>query len=610
MLTLARPERDTHGSWVPEPYRAAMALEVRLGDPSDPRIPFSFRSAVELDEVEAYPEAACATLDDWGLQEHYVPLSLGGRLASIEELVSLIRAVARRDLTVAVAHTKTLLGAVGVWLAGSVEQQQRLAALIQSGWQAALALTERAHGSDLLGGEVAAVAVPGGYRVNGEKWLINNATRSAALTLLARTGGAAGPRALSLFLVYKQGLDPAAYHHLPKVRTHGVRGADISGIRFDGLRLPAESLVGALGAGLETSLRGFQITRTLCGALSLGVADTALRTVLGFTRQRLLHGRPLCSVRHVRRTLVSAFADLLICDCVTLTAARGLHVAAEQQSVGSAVVKYFVPATVEAMLHRLARVLGARHYLREGHCAGIFQKLLRDHALVGLFDGSSVVNLRAIGLQLRRMAGMRVRGGFGNPGLARRVEQIFTLGTPLPPLDLSRLILDARGCDDVLNGLAASLDRLDRLSVEVPVRILGQAGEIRAGLAGLDAEVLAGSAMDDKSPELFALARRHCRLYAAAACLQVWIHSRGGLDPFFARGEWVSLCLDRLLSPAAGEENAGGDAWSAASEEAAEKLLALDRENRLFSILPLPLPHSARHDQPREEEEIVHATNA
>src|SRR5262249_22723352 len=70
--------------------------------------------------------------------------------------------------------------------------QRPLARLVLRGDQIALALTERGHGSDLLGTEVEAAPGPGGYRLRGEKWLVNNATRGRALTVFARTDPAGG----------------------------------------------------------------------------------------------------------------------------------------------------------------------------------------------------------------------------------------------------------------------------------------------------------------------------------------------------------------------------------------------------------------------------------
>ena len=46
-----------------------------------------------------------------GLPRLYVPAEFGGALTRYDELVAALQAVARRDLTVAIGHGKTFLGA-------------------------------------------------------------------------------------------------------------------------------------------------------------------------------------------------------------------------------------------------------------------------------------------------------------------------------------------------------------------------------------------------------------------------------------------------------------------------------------------------------------------
>ena len=56
--------------------------------------------------------------------------------------------------------------------------------------------------------------------VTGEKWLINNATRATAITVLGRTRPAGGPRGFSLLLLDEE-ID-GTYELLPKIRTHKI----------------------------------------------------------------------------------------------------------------------------------------------------------------------------------------------------------------------------------------------------------------------------------------------------------------------------------------------------------------------------------------------------
>jgi alkylation response protein AidB-like acyl-CoA dehydrogenase len=560
LFHMVSPQSGQQAAKCPAQYQLAEALEQYLGNPLDEAEVFSFKRAVELDERDEYPAEACRLLDEWNFSDYYVPQEHGGKLESYQELLALIRVIARRDLTTAVAHVKTYLGAVSVWIAGTEEQIQKVAQRIKNGEQVALALTEQKHGSDLLSSEVEAVSVPDGYLLSGEKWLINNATRSTALTVFARTDVKRGARGFSIFLVEKKNLHSDSYQHLPREKTHGLRGADISGIRFNKAALPAQALIGSRGSGLELMLKGFQITRSIVPALSLGAADTALRTTLSFALTRKLYGDTVFAIAQARSTLVDAFLDLLICECQTIAVTRALHIVPEQMTLFSAIVKYYVPTTIEKMIRNLAGVLGARYYLREGHWCGIFQKILRDNAIASLFDGSTAVNLKTIALQLRHPATntAKTKGGPLAKLVEANVEAIFGLASSLPVFAPAKLQLTNRGRNDILHGLELSRSHLERLTEDpdLDTEVLSQIIALTDGMLA-ESERLHQNLVNlarqrdsafEKSAECFELSKKYCVVQAAAVCVQLWIHNRSFLDGFFSRGEWLVLSLDRLLT--------------------------------------------------------------
>jgi alkylation response protein AidB-like acyl-CoA dehydrogenase len=576
-------------------YDAAEVLEQYLGDPLNTNNVLSFKRAVELDEAEEYPEEACSILERWNFHHYYVPVAYGGKLTSYEEMLALMRVVARRDLTVAIGHGKTYLGSVCVWIGGTAAQHHRLATLIKQQARVSLGLTERAHGSDLLASEVQAVQVANGYVLSGEKWLINNATRGQALTVFARTDAARGARGFSVLLVEKGHLAPSSYRHLPKVKTHGIRGADISGIQFQACFVPSTSLIGPPGSGLEIVLKSLQITRTMCASLSLGAADTALRSTVHFALTRRLYGGTVFAIPYTRHLLGHAFLDLLMCDCAAIAAARALHVVPAQMSLWSAVVKYIVPTTIERVIHDLSVVLGARYYVREAHWGGIFQKIVRDNALVSLFDGSSVVNLHAIALQLRHLAKRRAQGmSDSGAELAARLGDLFALDRPLPAFEPGHLSLFNHGCNDVLQGLGMSLARLETLpkTPDVDPELLQSIITLtRDILLALDTHANGLSQIPltkgyQEPPEQFTLAKHYCVLHLAAVCLHMWLYNRQRLGDFFARGAWLALCLHKLLTTVQPwrEPPAG-----VGIEPITAELIRLYNEERLFSIVPFQL---------------------
>lgn len=599
-------------------YELAEQLEQALGNPNQADSLMSFQHTAELDEAEQFPHDEIAWLYNWGLQDYYVPTSCGGKFTSFEEFVAFVRVLARRDLNISIAFT-TLFWSFLTWMAGSEAQKVKLSRLIRQDQVAmCLSYSERNHGSDLVGGGVTAIKVEGGYVLNGEKWPINRATISGITFVLARTDPESANRGLSLFMVDKSELNPSQYYNLPKIKTHGIRAADMSGIGFSDCFTPETTLIGKEGHGLELALKGFQITRALCAAFSQGAADTAMRTTLNFAVNRRLYNKTVVDMPHARRTLTNAFIDMLICDCVNIGAARGFHVVPEQFSVWSAVDKYFVPVTLEQVMKDTSVVLGSRFYMRDEHDSGIFQKMLRDSAIISMFDGSSVVNLHALILQRRQIAKAR---GRRKPeklaALKARLAQSFSLDQPVPTFKPEKLELISRGADDVIQGIEMTLEQLEALKADTSApsldqgvvdRVLELAQVILEEINAQD-ELITQSAFEhghDQSFESFELAKQYCYLHAAMACILMWVHNRSPQQPtraalgeFFAKGEWLVLSVHRLLCHFRMSLTAPPQAYT---ENVAQELLRLHAADKMFSIVPFQLA------KPSTKEAKTHAT--
>ncbi|AFY77114.1 MAG: acyl-CoA dehydrogenase [Hydrococcus sp. C42_A2020_068] len=592
-------------------YWVAQTLEKDLGDPLAPDSIMSFRRVIEIDESEEFPHQEIDWLYKWKLQHYYVPANCSGKFTSFEEFVAFVRVLSRRDQTIGIAFT-TLFWSFLTWMAGSEEQKQKLARYIMDECGAmCLGYSEREHGSDLVGGELTATKVPGGYLLNGEKWPINRATISGIAYILAKTEPAGGPKCLTLFMVDKRELDPSQYYNLPKILTHGIRASDMSGIGFKDCFVPDSMRLKEEGDGLELALKGFQITRMLCAAFSHGAADTALRTTLNFATNRVLYGKKAIDLPQPRKTLVDAFLDILICECETIGAARGFHIIPEQFSVWASVVKYFVTVRLETMVNSVYVVLGSRFYFREEHDYGIFQKVLRDNSIISMFDGSTIVNLHALILQLRQLSKYRARRKPQTMAEIRsRLETIFSLNKPVPTFEPQKLELFGRGMDDPLQGLEIALQQLEGLKEDtdldpaVLAKLLDLGNLVLEELNAHD-EQIANSKFEfghEQSPELFEIAKKYCTLHAAAACLHMWLYNRKNLGDFFAKGEWLVLSLHRLLRSLRPLPYFICEPYV---ENVAQELLKLYREDKLFSIVPFQLARS----QSKTQEDKTHATS-
>ncbi|MFF9221771.1 acyl-CoA dehydrogenase family protein [Streptomyces viridosporus] len=553
----------------PETTAPHRLLGTLLDEQARPGGPFCPAALRELDQAEAFPAQACRVLDEFGLADHYVPAAYGGKLTDFGELIRLVRGVARHDLTVAVAHAKTFLGAVSVWVAGDREQADRLARQVREGHVVSWALTERGHGADLLAGEVTAERTREGWTLNGEKWLINNATRAHQICLLARTGEAGDARGFSLFLVDKDRLPPGGSAHLPKIPTHGIRGADISGIGFTDAAVPASARVGADGAGLEIVLKALQLTRTVCAGLSLGACDHALRLTTAFVRERRLYGKLLVELPRVRRILADAVADLLLMESVSTLAGRAVHALTPEMAAVSAVTKAFVPSTGDAMIAELGEILGVRAFFTDAHAEGAFAKLERDHRITAIFDGSTAVNRHALIKQFPLLARASARGGHAVKGLAAAAA----LDVPVDPLDAGQLVLAGHGGCSVLGGLPDAVERIRSLvrAGTAPAGLERLAGALLDSAAALQEELAAhrptagaGAAAD------FDLARRYELCFAGACAVHLWVHNESAVgdgSPVWADARWVRACLNRVLRALGGPVDREPDVADALVEE-------------------------------------------
>ncbi|MFJ7962409.1 acyl-CoA dehydrogenase family protein [Streptomyces sp. NPDC096324] len=623
---------------LPASYAAALRLDERLGDPGDSGRLFSYARSGALDDAETFPLEICRELDVLGLPRAYVPAAHGGTLEGYDEAIQLMRAVARRDMTVAVAHGKTFLGAVCLWVGGDREQAARLGERIATGAVVSWGLTERDHGSDLLASEVTADRTPGGYRLTGEKWLINNATRGHLVCVLARTSQDGGPRGLSLLLVDKQALPPGTFRPLPAVKLHGIRGADISGIAFTGTEVPHSALIGREGDGVETVVKSLQLTRTLCSSLSLGAADQALGMSLTYAHERTNYGRLLIDLPQTRRLISESYADLLLAEAVSLVAGRGIHTLTGELAVASAAVKFFVPTLVEGLVSKLTRVMGSRSLLvGDAYRHGRFQKVQRDHRIVGIFDGNTVVNLHSLINQFPQLVRGYRRGRVDSAGLHAAVA----LREPLPGFDPGRLqLLTRSGCSPV-QALPAACEALSELADrrEVPASLGLLAARTRAVADELHERLAEHRPTAIEVPAgAFVLAERYALCFAASAAIHLWLHNRADIDdPVTARlwesGLWLEACLTNLLRrlgpglpgphdgdgvvptgdrPADGRsaadrpvgdgpvgdgparDGSAGDGSADVFERLAVPLLAQHAEGRLPSLLPYPHPEDRR----------------
>lgn len=540
-------------------------LEHHLGDPHDPDGPVSFATVLDLDEREQYPHLQLDLLRAWGCHDFGVPASAGGRGVATQDSVAFGTAIARRDATLATALSITMLAYMPIWVAGTDEQRRRYGHPVHNGAKFSWGLSEREHGSDLLANRMTARKVPGGYVVDGEKWLIGNATLADYVVLFARTGERGGPAGFTILVLDKRDTPARCVSAVPGERLHGLRGIDMSGVRLTDCFIPDSARIGAEGHGLEIALKSSYPVRVMITGIAMGCTDTALRLTLDFATRREIFGQHVVDVPYSRRKLVEGFADLLLCDVLAVCAARSLQSSPDQSTVWSAAAKYLVPTMLDHTVSELAVVLGARHYLRADPRYGAFQKARRDLPVANFADGNTVVNLKSIAMQLPMLLAGAAAGAPVEPAALaaarERAATLFDWDAPLPEARPWAASTASRTGDDALLVLPDALERLDQRAAEAVAAgdaveasrwdrcvamghlFLDEAERMRVECRNLRARL---GRRYGNSAELFLLAERFCVLHAAATCLAHRALSSSWIEPPLDGAAPLLLCLQRL----------------------------------------------------------------
>jgi hypothetical protein len=226
---------------------------------------------------------------------------------------------------------------------------------------------------------------------------------------------------------------------------------------------------------------------------------------------------------------------------------------------------------------------------------GIFQKMLRDSAVVSLFDGSEPVCLDSLASQLPLMARARRR--------PRQEDwaRLYDLRVTLEEFHPERVTVFGRGEDAVFASLPALAEQLDAVPADAHCHE-GRLGRLRSAVTALQDEVdrlfarveaaredaadgqpAERRSIKDTPVHLVHLAVLSCALHAKVACLGMWLHNREHLGEQFAAGAWLEAALHRTT----GERADVGSLPPALTEHLYAQLVAQLEDAAYFSLLPI-----------------------
>ncbi|MFF3365287.1 acyl-CoA dehydrogenase family protein [Streptomyces misionensis] len=248
---------------------------------------------------------------------------------------------------------------------------------------ASYCLTEPGAGSDAAALTTRAVRDGDDYVLTGVKQFISGAGASQVYVVMARTGGT-GPDGVSPFLVDKD--DPGLTFG-PNERKMGWNAQPTRQVVLDGVRLPADRLLGREGEGFRIAMSGLNGGRLGIAACSLGGARSALDRSLAHLADREAFGARLLDAQALRFRLADMATELAAARALVQQAAQALDRGDPQAPYLCAMAKRFATDTGYSVADRALQLHGGYGYLSE---YGI-EKIVRDLRVHQILEGTNEI---------------------------------------------------------------------------------------------------------------------------------------------------------------------------------------------------------------------------
>ena len=351
--------------------------------------------AAELDESGVFPADNVKEMGALGLMVLKVPAEEGGIGADTLSYALVVEELARVDgshALIVAAHNS--LGCWPIHAFGTPEQKQRwLPGACAGEYLLSFGLTEPGAGSDAGGTASTAVRDGDEWVLDGRKMWITNAPGAGAVIVTAVTDPEVPPgKGISAFIVPK---DTPGFTVEKKEDKLGMRASDTAPLILDGVRLPADALLGELGAGFKMFLQTLDGGRISIAALSLGLIEGAMAVARDYARERVQFGRPLARLQAVQFMLadmsVAADASRLLVE-----EACRLKDAGEPFGDMAAKAKLFASEAAMRVTYDAIQVLGGYGYCREYPV----ERMYRDAKLCTIGEGTSEIQRLVIARKL------------------------------------------------------------------------------------------------------------------------------------------------------------------------------------------------------------------
>jgi hypothetical protein len=350
--------------------------------------------APRADAAEAageYPRDLVAMLGRSGLLG--LPYDEGGG-QPYEVYLQVVEEVAARWATVGLSLSVHTMSCWPMAAYGTPEQRKHwLPGMVGGDLLGAYCLSEAHAGSDAAALSTRAVRDGDAYVLTGAKAWVTHAGLADFYTVMARTSED-GPRGISCFLVPgdAEGLSFGALE-----RKMGLTASPTRVVNLDGVRVPADHLIGVEGQGFTIALAALDSGRLGISACATGLAQAALESATSYAKQREQFGKPIIDHQGVGFLLADMTAAVESARASYLAAARRRD-AGRPYTTAASVAKLVATDNAMRVTTDAVQVLGGSGYTKDFPV----ERYFREAKVMQIFEGTNEIQRLVIARKIAR----------------------------------------------------------------------------------------------------------------------------------------------------------------------------------------------------------------
>ena len=351
-------------------------------------------NAAAWDRAEQVDLSVVTAMGDLGLLGMTIPEPYGGSGGDHLTYCLVLEELGRGDSSVrGIVSVSLGLVAKSILAYGSEAQRRHwLPRLCAGEALGCFALTEPDAGSDAAALRTTATRViTGGWRLDGTKVFITNATWAKVALVFARTGGP-GPNGVTAFLV------PTDTPGVGVKEIHGklgLRGQATAELTFDAVTVPDDCRLGAEGQGFSIAMSALARGRMSLAAGCVGIIQGCLDAATRYATEREQFGRKIAGFQLIQQLI----ADIAVeADAARLLTWRVADLVDRRQPYvkEASIAKLFASEAAVRAANSALQVFGGYGYIDE-YPVG---KYLRDARVTTVYEGTSQIQKLIIGRAL------------------------------------------------------------------------------------------------------------------------------------------------------------------------------------------------------------------